>query len=172
MDPAFLVWIPPLDEDGELFPEYEKSEYHEMTAVREYADPGSNKETPEEEILLPKPKTHIHHSEPSLPKLKYKSSNNSKTPQDIDNKFVSEIQPLVHKRIVDSDIASISKKLKETKKYIREDMEKETEVEKSLDLGNVDNIKFVDDEELTDYPENQCNNMDVAYQGSNFKSSS
>lgn len=44
MDPAFLVWIPPLDEDGEILPVNEV-----------YIDPGSNQESPDEkEVLLPK----------------------------------------------------------------------------------------------------------------------
>lgn len=57
MDPAFLVWIPPLDEMGEILPS-EEAECHEMTDIRPkvYIDPGSNKESPEEETLLPKPR--------------------------------------------------------------------------------------------------------------------
>ncbi|CAG9864192.1 unnamed protein product [Phyllotreta striolata] len=156
MDPAFLVWIPPLDDDGEILSSYEHSEYHEMATVREYADPGSNQESPEVEVLLPTSRK---------PKGKSLDAN------EIDNKYISEKQPLVHKRIDDSDLDGLAKKLRESRKYIREDMEKETEVEKCLDLGNVDNIKFVDDEDAADFSGNQCN-TDLAYHDSNAKSSS
>lgn len=48
MDPAFLVWIPPLDEDGEILP-------NEDLQPKVYIDPGSNQESPDEkEVLLPK----------------------------------------------------------------------------------------------------------------------
>lgn len=49
MDPAFLVWIPPLDEDGEILPT------DEDLRPKVYIDPGSNQESPDEkEVLLPK----------------------------------------------------------------------------------------------------------------------
>lgn len=54
MDPAFLVWIPPLYESEDGLPEgYECHEMEEMQH-KESIDPGSNTESPEEEKLLPK----------------------------------------------------------------------------------------------------------------------
>lgn len=44
MDPAYLVWIPPLDDLEEF----------EDIKPKQYVDPGSNQESPEEEILIPK----------------------------------------------------------------------------------------------------------------------
>lgn len=50
MDPAFLVWIPPLDEHGEILPSEEL-----QLQPKVYIDPGSNRESPDEkEVLLPK----------------------------------------------------------------------------------------------------------------------
>lgn len=51
MDPAFLVWIPPLDETGEIL--QESYPMHDIRS-KQHIDPGSNTESPEEEILLPK----------------------------------------------------------------------------------------------------------------------
>ncbi|VEN49455.1 unnamed protein product, partial [Callosobruchus maculatus] len=87
MDPAFLVWIPPLDESGEILPE-EGQEYHEMQDIRPklYIDPGSNKESPEQEMLLPKSESNS--------KVKVASSENR---YGVDNRLISEVEPLVHK---------------------------------------------------------------------------
>ncbi|XP_056635402.1 uncharacterized protein LOC130444338 isoform X1 [Diorhabda sublineata] len=151
MDPAFLVWIPPLDEIGEIFPDYDKSEYHEMAEIREYVDPGSNKESPEEDVvLLPESK-----EQSPVPKSK-----------NIDNKCLSEVEPLVHKKISETRLEDLSKKLKVSPKLLREDIEKET-AEKCLSF---ENIKFADDEDTGNLSENSCN-TDIAYQEKNVISS-
>ncbi|XP_050515763.1 uncharacterized protein LOC114336298 [Diabrotica virgifera virgifera] len=159
MDPAFLVWIPPFDETGEIFPEYDgDNEYHEMDEVRNYADPGSNKESPEEDTaLLPKHKQ-PEHKESFIPSAKHAGHS-------VDNKYISEIEPLVHKKIAETQLEDLSKILKVSPKLLREDMEKETEFEKFSSLENID-IKFVDDDEAGE----SCN-TDMAYQDSNIISS-
>lgn len=44
MDPAFLVWIPPIDESGNIL-----SDDEEILPTHRGFDPGSNKESPEED---------------------------------------------------------------------------------------------------------------------------
>ncbi|CAH1986333.1 unnamed protein product, partial [Acanthoscelides obtectus] len=155
MDPAFLVWIPPLDETGEILPE-ESHEYHEMEDIRPkmYIDPGSNKESPEQEMLLPK--------SDSNPRIKVTSSENR---YGLDNRLISEVEPLVHK----CRDGTIQEQLHRKQKISRKDSEKETKVEKSPSLEDseyLNDIKYVDDED-----DDQCNN-DVSYQDSNIISSS
>lgn len=51
MDPAFLVWIPPIDE-GNIINEMDGSEPHyEEILPRSNGDPGSNMETPDDEEM-------------------------------------------------------------------------------------------------------------------------
>ncbi|XP_018569476.1 uncharacterized protein LOC108909578 isoform X2 [Anoplophora glabripennis] len=181
---SYLVWIPPLDESGEILPE-EDQEYHEMEDIRPkvYIDPGSNKESPEEEMLLPKCRKRS---------LSDVSANNSKrspifkpkckrvhplihkeSSEKMDNKFISEVQPLVHQpKTVSIQLHEFPKKLRASPKLLRKDMEKETKVEKSpsLDGDFLDGIKFADEED-EDLNENECN-IDVPYQDSNILSSS
>lgn len=58
MDPQYLVWIPPLDETGEILQTLEKDDKYpfeyEDIRPKQFVDPGSNQESPEEEMLLPK----------------------------------------------------------------------------------------------------------------------
>lgn len=54
MDPAFLVWIPPLDDDGEILPEEQQRELYEDLKPKHFVDPGSNQESPEQELTVPK----------------------------------------------------------------------------------------------------------------------
>lgn len=184
MDPAFLVWIPPLDETGEILPE-EDREYHEMEDIRPkvYIDPGSNKESPEEELLLPKSRkrslSDISDSNSKCTPI-FRAKNKKVHPlivkestDKIDNKFISEVQPLVHQpKTVSIQMHEFPKKLRMSPKLLRKDMEKETKVEKSpsLDGNFLDGIKFADEEE-EDLNENECN-IDVSYQDSNILSSS
>lgn len=183
MDPAFLVWIPPLDESGEILPD-EEQEYHEMEDIRPkvYIDPGSNKESPEEEMLLPKSRkrslSDIGDDTPkSSPILRAKNKKVhplivKESNDKIDNKFISEVQPLVHQpKTVSIQMHEFPKKLRMSPK-LRKDMEKETKVEKSpsLDSDYLDGIKFADEED-EDLNENECN-IDVPYQNSNILSSS
>ena len=48
MDPAFLVWIPPID-DGDIMNEMEAEDAEEIYHKHANIDPGSNTETPDEE---------------------------------------------------------------------------------------------------------------------------
>ncbi|KAF2884467.1 hypothetical protein ILUMI_21705, partial [Ignelater luminosus] len=65
MDPAFLVWIPPLDESGEILKDIDEVvPSYEDIQPQHYIDPGSNKESPEEELLLPKRRRSLGDSTP------------------------------------------------------------------------------------------------------------
>lgn len=178
MDPAFLVWIPPLDETGEILGE-NGEEYHEMEHLHPkiYIDPGSNKESPDEEdVLLPKIKSRSV-SESTLkgsPILRAK--NRRVLPMvfdDTDNRYKSEVVPLVHNsKNISIQLQEFPKKLLTASKYSLAEMEKETKVEKSPSLCGdyLSGIKFADDEE-EDLAENQCN-IDRSYQDLNIISSS
>lgn len=53
MDPAFLVWIPPLDDSGEILDTIDNNQkLYEDIRPKEFVDPGSNTESPEEEIVM------------------------------------------------------------------------------------------------------------------------
>lgn len=177
MDPAFLVWIPPLDETGEILPE-SNEELHEMENIRPkgYIDPGSNKESPEEEVLIPKMKMRSV-SESTLKGSPILRAKNRKVQplvfDDIDNRYRSEVVPLVHNtKNISIQLQEFPKKLLTASKYSLADMEKETKVEKSPSLCGdyLAGIKFADDEE-EDLPGNQCN-IDRSYQDLNVISSS
>lgn len=49
MDPAFLVWIPPIDESGNTILSDTETEGEDILPMRLDLDPGSNKESPEED---------------------------------------------------------------------------------------------------------------------------
>lgn len=176
MDPAFLVWIPPLDETGEILTENE-GEYHEMENFQPhiYVDPGSNKESPEEEVLIPKIKMRSV-SESTLkgsPILKAK--NRRIQPfvfDDTDNRYKSEVVPLVHNnKNISIQLHEFPKKLLTASKYSLAEMEKETKVEKSPSLSGdyLSGIKFADDEE--EDLSTQCN-IERSYQDVNIITSS
>ncbi|XP_063909126.1 uncharacterized protein LOC135126861 isoform X3 [Zophobas morio] len=164
MDPAFLVWIPPLDEDGEILPTDEELK------PRVYIDPGSNKESPEEEeTLLPKGDKPVDVTPKASPILK-KSKKVLPYPED-----VKEKEPLLNKTVVTIQLPELhkSKRCSSTSKLI-DDMEKETKVEKSpsLDTNILEEIRFADDDDdEKEVTENQCN-IELAYHDSNILSSS
>ncbi|XP_060524261.1 uncharacterized protein LOC132700756 isoform X2 [Cylas formicarius] len=170
MDPAFLVWIPPLDESGEILPP-EDQEYHELEdiAPKVYIDPGSNKESPEEESLLPKSRTVNEAKTKVVYPLVHGTKRNREV---IDNRYLNEAEPLVNNKIVEIQLHEFPKKLR-TQKLSKMDMEKETEVQKSPSIDE-DEIRFADDddEDDLDLNEMQCNNENVSYQDSNVLSSS
>lgn len=92
---------------------------------------------------------------------------------DIDNRYRSEVVPLVHNnRNVSIQLQEFPKKLLTASKYSLADMEKETKVEKSPSLCGdyLAGIKYADDEE-EDLTENQCN-IGRSYQDLNVISSS
>ena len=167
MDPAFLVWIPPLDETGEILPE--------ETDIRpkRYIDPGSNQESPEEEALLRKTRS------PSI-------SESSKSTLLL-NKLPRKIYPLVDIKSISNDsiyyertsfprhesAKVVSIQLHEFPKLqfdclAKVHKEKETSVEKCPRDGcHFEDIKFADDDD--EAAENLCNK---SYQDSNIISSS
>lgn len=155
MDPAFLVWIPPLDETGEILP-------------KEHG-PASAKGSPEQEALLPKLRSSsISESNKSTPLL---------------NKLPRKVYPLVDMKSISndsicfertpltrSDPKVVSIQLQEFTKVklgspVKVHREKETKVEKSPCVS-LDEIKFADEDEDVDV---QCN---IPYQDSNILSSS
>lgn len=172
MDPAFLVWIPPLDDSGEILPDDEK-DYHEMEAIlpKQHLDPGSNTESPEEELLLPKRGRRLATGSSSV-----KAVHHLKTDSD-SSKTDCEIIPLISD---DRKKLSVAIQLHEFPKtgVIRqksgEENEKETKVEKSpiTDSNKMDDIKYADDDEddLDTQMGNQCN-IELPYQDSNILSS-
>lgn len=173
MDPAFLVWIPPLDEDGEILPN-DGGEGHEMEDIRPkvYIDPGSNKESPEEEMLLPKA-TQEHHQAvgESTPKcspiVRHKKVHPFICNEQNKEKFAKEE--------LEGLIGRVTLPMHEFPrgKVERQEMEKETKVEKS---PSVEEIRFADDDDEVEdgdkeWTDNQCN-IDLSYQDSNILSSS
>lgn len=54
MDPAFLVWIPPIDESGHIISDVESED---ILPSHSDIDPGSNKESPDEEAPSKPPPT-------------------------------------------------------------------------------------------------------------------
>ncbi|KAI4458479.1 spermadhesin cub domain superfamily [Holotrichia oblita] len=161
MDPAFLVWIPPLDDAGEILPKDQEAR------TKEYMDPKN--ESPEQEVLLPKMRSSsISESTKSTPLL---------------NKLPRKVYPLVDIKSISNDSLSFEKtplvrsdpkvvsiQLQEFTKVklgspVRVHREKETKVEKSP-CASLDEIKFADEDEDTDV---QCN---IPYQDSNMLSSS
>lgn len=171
MDPAFLVWIPPLDETGEILQDIDGGEYHEMDILpKQNVDPGSNTESPEEEMLLPKR---------ALAQTDNKTLEDNKCILLENVKDISETIPLMQgdtNKTVGVRTKEFPKlKTCEVALKARKGREKEIRVEKSPSTdSNYDDIKFADDDdEETDASasDNQCN-IDVSYQDSNIISSS
>lgn len=161
MDPAFLVWIPPLDEDGEILP----SDQELKPCV--YIDPGSNKESPEEEMLLPKTEKPEVTSKCS-PLLKKHKKVHVLTENE-----VKEREPLLNKTVVTIQLHELPKS-KRCRSKALDDMEKETKVEKSpcLDKDVLEEIKYADeDDDEKESTDSQCN-IELSYQDSNILSSS
>ncbi|CAG9769137.1 unnamed protein product [Ceutorhynchus assimilis] len=163
MDPAFLVWIPPLDESGEILPQDEASECHEMADIRPkvYINPGSNKESPEDEIL------------PVKCRRRSVSESTIASPQ-VSKKKMKRVYPLVHgensSKVMDNKYLDRAEKLDKKKVKIQmhefprklrpfppQEIEKETKVEKSPSVNSsvLDDIRFADDDEELDFSEMQ-----------------
>ncbi|KAH0816631.1 hypothetical protein GEV33_006160 [Tenebrio molitor] len=158
------VWIPPLDEDGEILPS------EEDLKPKVYIDPGSNKESPEEEMLLPK----VDKTADATPKASPILKKNKKVHPFVESE-AKEREPLLNKTVVTIQLHELprNKRCSSTSKLIDE-MEKETKVEKSpsVDSNILDEIKFADDDDdERDLTENQCN-IELSYHDSNILSSS
>lgn len=138
MDPAYLVWIPPLDECGEILPD-------DIPKPEQYVDPGSNTESPEAEVLLPK-----QNCQQKLNKI-------------LDNKeLIEEIQM--------KDLSKVKLPISGALKKVETS---QNDVVVKIDCNLLNEIKYADedDDETNMTESNQCN-KDVSYQDSNILSSS
>ncbi|KAF5289454.1 hypothetical protein FQR65_LT11827 [Abscondita terminalis] len=179
MDPAFLVWIPPLDEDGDILREIDDENLtYKENECKEYNEPKSSNESPEEELLLPKRRRSLSDSvskgnplTTSKSKKIHPSVHHNKS---LSHELNQENFPLVKSELKDVNIPlqDLSKlKLGKSLPDVGNRGVKETKVEKyPVDSNILNEIKFADDddEELT---ENQCN-IERSYQDSNILSSS
>lgn len=187
MDPAFLVWIPPLDDSGEILKDIDEVvPSYEDIQPQQYIDPGSNKESPEEELLLPKRRRSLGDSTPkSSPLINQRRKKIHPLVEDNNkansNEVITERTPLVKDdltKVVSIQLHEFPKgKLGLSLPNVGEIGEKETKVEKSplIDNNILNEIKFADDddddEEGTIRTDNQCN-IELSYQDSNILSSS
>ncbi|KAB0800461.1 hypothetical protein PPYR_06201 [Photinus pyralis] len=172
MDPAFLVWIPPLDEDGEILQDIDDmvTPYADVKPD-EYIEAGSNKECAEEECLLPKRKRSLSdsgtkpHSLISKDKKVHPALDCNKADEFDTKKF------LIVKGDQDTTFDISKRKLVKSLPEVGDNTEKETKVEKSpIDNDSLDEIKFADDED-DEMTEHECN-IQKSYQDSNVLSSS
>lgn len=158
MDPQYLVWIPPLDESGEILQNLEKVPFeYEDIRPKQFIDPGSNQESPEEEILIPKPRRRSISEGNSKRSTLVLSTKIHPLILDVtdgnDMKIGKELSPLL-KRV---DPLKCAIPLHEFPKRlglnspakVHRPSEKETRVEKSPSVksyDDIDDIKFADDE--------------------------
>lgn len=171
MDPAFLVWIPPLDESGEILQDLER-EVGDIRA-KQHIDPGSNTESPEDEMLLPKTRavaddnklTFIHCSGSGRSSIRGESRGS-----------IESIEKEDAVKVVSIQLHEFPKLRKGSGSSLRTKTEKETVVEKPADIDSnkLEDIKFADEEEEQDEnvrTDEQCN-IGIAYQHSSILSSS
>uniref|UniRef100_A0A1B0CTS4 Uncharacterized protein n=1 Tax=Lutzomyia longipalpis TaxID=7200 RepID=A0A1B0CTS4_LUTLO len=150
MDPAYLVWIPPLDQgniihelgEKEDSPERETPDYEEILPRHENIDPGSNTETPDEET-------------PALMSLKNSLARGTATPvlvRKITNDSPGiQLQDFSKMRAVKLPMAA-----RLLQRENKEEEEKETSVVKShSDYFEMEDIKFADEDH--DHDDDDCN---------------
>ncbi|KAK4882591.1 hypothetical protein RN001_005910 [Aquatica leii] len=178
MDPAFLVWIPPLDEDGEILQDIDDLSDYKDTKSKEYIDAKSNNESPEGELLLPKRRRSL--SDGGSKVNPFGAAKNKKIhPSCNYNKSLSPERNQEKSPLVKNDLNDVyipmqdlsQRKMGKSLPDVGDSVEKETKVEKCpVDSNILSEIKFADDddEEMT---ENQCN-IERSYQDSNILSSS
>lgn len=153
MDPAFLVWIPPIDESGNILSD---SENEEIMPVHSDIDAGSNKESPEEDEAPKVP------AKPPRKNLKSPSTEDSKpitsrliNPKEILSKINFRQRRVIEKPCGGSVENLENKALPYTKPEVKRIsvIEKETSVIKSpsdnkiSEYYELSDIKFADDEE-------------------------
>lgn len=171
MDPAYLVWIPPLDDLNEF----------EDIRPKQFVDPGSNQESPEEEMSMPKIRRKSISEITTIEKSPLENSGSQDFPQPQKRKKSADssknkISPDIPKQAI-AKALFVASKLEEVqldefpKKLVlnsparvHTSCEKETEVEKSSSFDNLDDIKFADD--CDDEVDNVCNKN--SYQDSNI----
>lgn len=156
MDPAFLVWIPPIDEGGKILSD---SENEDILPVQSDVEPGSNKESPDE---APKVISKRY------PKRSFKSpSTHEEKPINsrlLHSKEITTKINFLHRRengkptgdlVLESENLSL-RYVKPQTELISQTKEKETAVLKSPSDNKVSeyyelsDIKFADDEEDVD----------------------
>lgn len=156
MDPAFLVWIPPIDESGKILSDSE-NDADEVLPRHCAIDPGSNKESPDDDEAPRIP------TKPPRKSLKSPSSDDAKpicsgslNPKEI----LSRIN-FLQRRAIESPSSASVENLQENKalSYTKPEakrisiIEKETSVIKSpsdskiSEYYELSDIKFADDEE-------------------------
>lgn len=167
MDPAYLVWIPPLDDLTEF----------EDIRPKQYIDPGSNQESPEDEMLIPKRRKSVSEMMTEGSKRdKQKSSRDEEKMMPKRRKSLERlgmekcrknsrneplsISPLLLKRSLKKEEAEQKKLGVNSPVRVHKPSEKETEIEKSPSY-DMDDIKFADDDD-----EFECNKN--SYQDSNI----
>lgn len=152
MDPAFLVWIPPIDDSGNILSD---SENEEILHDHSYVDPGSNKESPEEDEAPQIPK------KPPRKSLKSPSGDETKliTSASLNPKEILSKIHFLQRKAVEKPNESIENFANKTPSFKKPDVkrisaiEKETSEEKSPSDNKVSeyyelsDIKFADDEE-------------------------
>ena len=155
MDPAFLVWIPPIDECGNILSDSENDGEEIMMSHRDI-DPGSNKESPEEDEAPKIP------AKPPRKSLKSPSTEDSKpitsgsiNPKEILSKM-NFLQRRVNEKLCGGSVENLQNK---AMSYVKPEekrisiIEKETSVIKSpsdnkiSEYYELSDIKFADDEE-------------------------
>lgn len=152
MDPAFLVWIPPIDESGNILSDDEES----LPTNTQYIDPGSNKESPEEDEaprVPPKPPRRSLKS-PSADESKPIASS-SLSPKELLSRINFLNRKAKQKQTSVSNENLENKALSYTKPDVKRIsvIEKETSVIKSpsdnkiSEYYELSDIKFADDEE-------------------------
>ncbi|KAF5301841.1 hypothetical protein FQA39_LY10626 [Lamprigera yunnana] len=178
MDPAFLVWIPPLDEDGDILQDLDDLDTsYKDEQPKCYIQPVSNNVSPEEELLIPKRRRSLSDSITkstaiinNINKIVQPSVQHDKS---LSRELNFEEVPLVKSEFIKEEIPMqiLSKnKLGKSLPDVGEAGEKETKIEKpAIDKNVLNEIKFADDddEEMT---ENQCN-IERSYLDSNIFSS-
>lgn len=151
MDPAFLVWIPPIDDSGNILSD---SENEEILQAHSDCDPGSNKESPEDEApQIPK--------KPPRKSLKSPSSDESHpiTSGSLNPKEILSKINFLQRKVAEKPSESIENLANKTPVLRKPDVkrisaiEKETSEEKSPNDNKISeyyelsDIKFADDEE-------------------------
>jgi hypothetical protein len=156
MDPAFLVWIPPIDDSGKILSDSENDGDDIMPRHREI-DPGSNKESPEEDEAPRVP------AKPPRKSLKSPSSDEAKpiTSRSLNPKEILAKINFLHRKSIETPSSGSVENLQGNKAlaYVKPEekrisvIEKETSVMKSPSDSKVSeyyelsDIKFADDEE-------------------------
>lgn len=149
MDPAFLVWIPPIDDSGKILSDSE-NDGEDILPVHRDVDPGSNKESPEDDEVPRIP------TKPPRKSLRSPSSDEAKaiTSTSLNPKEILSKINFLHRKVSEKPTGESRAPVlvKPEGKRISV-IEKETSVIKSpsdnkiSEYYELSDIKFADDEE-------------------------